>query len=134
MAGDKKAYIKEIAYNVTRLAGITTTIIGMLGGEVEDEDMVDIARGDSETFRQLPNAIAMKSGSDVNHVRLHIGDCTLVGALVMGDQTLSRPLKELILQQVDICKVHDKLLQKDIPLADVVMDHWMEWRRSSGQE
>lgn len=134
MTGDNKIYLKEIAYNVTRLAGITTTIIGMVGGTANDEDMVDFARGDSETFRQLPNAIAMKSGSDVNHVRLLIGDRTLVGALVMGDQTLSRPLKELILRQVDICKVHDRLLQKDVPLADVVMDHWMEWRRSRAQE
>ena len=132
MAGDKKEYIKEIAFNVTRLAGITTTIIGMVGvGNSEDEDMVDIARGDSETFRQLPNGIAMKSGSDVNHVRLLIGDTTLVGALIMGDQTLARPIKEMILGQVDICKVHDKFFEKDIPLADIVMDHWMEWRQQS---
>jgi len=135
MAGDKKEYIKEIAFNVTRLAGITTTIIGNVGvGTSEDMDMVNIARGDSETFRQLPNGIAMKSGSDVNHVRLLIGDTTLVGALVMGDQTLSRPIKELILGQVDICKVHDKFFEKDIPLADIVMDEWMEWRQKSGQE
>jgi 3-phenylpropionate/trans-cinnamate dioxygenase ferredoxin reductase subunit len=134
MAGGNKIYRKEIAFNVTRLAGVTTTIIGMVGGEISDDDMVDIARGDSETFRQLPNAIAMKAGSDVNHVRLLIGDCTLVGALVMGDQTLSRPLKELILEQVDICKVHDKLLDKDSILADVVMDHWSEWRQNGAAE
>jgi len=135
MAGGREKYIKEIAFNVTRLAGITTTIIGMVGaGNSVDEDMVDIARGDSETFRQLPNGIAMKSGSDVNHVRLLIGDTTLVGAVVMGDQTLSRPIKELILGQVDICKVHDKFFEKDIPLADIVMDQWMEWRQKNEQE
>jgi NAD(P)H-nitrite reductase large subunit len=134
MTGEKKIYRKEIAYNVTRIAGITTTIIGMVGGEISDEDMLDIARGDSETFRQLPNAIAMKSGSDINHVRLLIGESTLVGALIMGDQTLSRPLKELILNQVDIKKIHDKLLLQQAPLADIVMDHWMEWRQSSAQE
>ena len=134
MTGEKKIYRKTIAYNVTRLAGITTTIIGMVGGEVADEDMVDIARGDSETFRQLPNAIAMKSGSDVNHVRLLIGESTLVGALVMGDQTLSRPLKELILEQMDISKIHDSLLKDQAHLADIVMDHWLEWRRKSAEE
>ena len=131
MTGEKKVYRKEIAYNVTRLAGITTTIIGMVGGEISDEDMLDIARGDSETFRQLPNAIAMKSGSDINHVRLLIGENTLVGALVMGDQTLSRPLKELILTQVDIKEIHDKLLQNEILLSEIIMDQWMAWRQSS---
>lgn len=135
MAGDRKKYIKEIAFNVTRLAGITTTIIGTVGVvNSADEDMIDIARGDSETFRQLPNGIAMKSGSDVNHVRLLIGETTLVGALVMGDQTLSRPIKELILRQVDICKVHDRFFEKNIPLADVIMDHWMEWREANRQK
>ncbi|MFH2040869.1 MAG: FAD-dependent oxidoreductase, partial [Chloroflexota bacterium] len=103
MAGENQDYIKEIAFNVTRLAGITTTIIGNIGnGNSEDKDMVNIARGDSETFQQLPNGIALKSGSDVNQVRLLIGETTLVGALVMGDQTLSHPIKELILKQVDI--------------------------------
>lgn len=130
MTGERNLYRKEIAFNVTRLAGITTTIIGMVGGEIQDEDMLDIARGDSETFRQLPNAIAMRSGSDINHVRLLIGETTLVGALVMGDQTLSRPLKELILNQVDIKPFHDKMLLKQVPLADLVMDRWMEWRQA----
>jgi NAD(P)H-nitrite reductase large subunit len=134
MTGEKKIYRKEIAYNVTRLAGITTTIVGMVGGEISDEDLLDIARGDSETFRQLPNAIAMKSGSDINHVRLLIGESTLVGALVMGDQTLSRPLKDMILNQVDIENIHEKLLLKQTPLADLVMDQWMEWRQSGAKE
>ncbi len=133
MTGEKEEYTKEIAFNVTRLAGITTTIIGNIGdGISEDKDLVNIARGDSETFRQLPNGIAMKSGSDVNHVRLLVGDSTLVGALVMGDQTLSRPIKELILGQVNIRKVHDQFFEKEIPLADVIMDQWLEWRQKSG--
>ena len=132
MAGDRKVYIKEIVFNITRLAGITTTIIGTVGsGNSSDMDMVDIARGDSETFRQLPNGISMRSGSDVNHIRLLVGENTLVGAVVMGDQTLSRPIKELILGQVDICNIHDKFFEKDAPLADLIMDQWMEWRQKN---
>jgi NAD(P)H-nitrite reductase large subunit len=134
MAGERKTYRKEIAYNVTRLAGITTTIIGMVGGDITDADMLDIARGDSETFRQLPNAIALRSGSDVNHVRLLIGETTLVGALVMGDQTLSRPLKELILNQVNISQIHDRLLQTEGSLGNIVVDHWMAWKQRNKQE
>jgi NAD(P)H-nitrite reductase large subunit len=130
MAGDRKTYRKEISYNVTRLAGITTTIIGMVGGETSDDDMIDIARGDSETFRQLPNAIASQSGSDVNHVRLLIGERTLMGALVMGDQTLSRPLKELILGQVDISNLRGNLLDADLSLADLIMEFWEQVRQN----
>ena len=129
MTGERRTYRKEIAYNVTRLAGVTTTIIGTVGGEITDADMLDIARGDSETFRQLPNAIALRSGSDINHVRLLIGETTLVGALVMGDQTLSRPLKELILNQVDISQIRDRLLQAEGTLGNIVVDHWMAWKQ-----
>lgn len=132
MAGGKQAYKKEIAYNVTRLAGVTTTIIGMLGGNRTDDDLLDIARGDSEVFQQPPNAIAMRSGSDVNQIRMMVGEKTLVGAIVMGDQTLSRPIKELILNQVEICPIHDLLLQKDVLLAELVMNFWMDWKKNEG--
>ena len=49
MAGEATPYHKPIAFNVTRLAGLTTTIIGTVG-RGEDHDMVGIARGDSETL------------------------------------------------------------------------------------
>jgi len=130
MAGQRVIYLKEIAYNVTRLAGVTTTIIGMLGGSREEQDLVDIARGESETFRKLPNAIAMTTGSEINQVRVMIGDNTLVGALVMGDQTLSRPLKELILNQVEITAVRSRLIQPSSPVGDILMDQWITWKNS----
>ncbi len=49
MAGKQTAYIKSIPSNVTRLAGLTTTIIGAVG-KGRDEDVVGIARGDSEVL------------------------------------------------------------------------------------
>lgn len=128
MTGKREVYQKEIAYNVTRLAGVTTTVIGMLGGSPDEQDLVDIARGESETFRKLPNAIAMKTGSEINQVRVMVAEKALVGALVMGDQTLARPLKELILNQVDISAVRERLLQSSTQLGNLLMDHWLAWK------
>jgi len=54
MAGRKKAHVKSIPFNVTRLANLTTTIIGTVG-QGRDEDLLGIARGDSEIWRQLPD-------------------------------------------------------------------------------
>jgi NAD(P)H-nitrite reductase large subunit len=88
MVGNHKPYIKTVPFNVTRLAGLTTTIIGAVGNG-RDEDVVGIARGDSETWRQLPDAIVAQSGFDVNRVRLLVGEDHLIGAFVMGDQKLS---------------------------------------------
>lgn len=88
MVGKKVLYHKDFAFNVTRLAKLTTTIIGTVG-EGKDADLVGIARGDSEVWRELPDAIAAQSNFDVNHLRLLVGKETLVGAILIGDQSLS---------------------------------------------
>ena len=127
MAGEKKAYIKSAPFNVTRLAGLTTTIIGTVG-RGHDNDMVGIARGDSETWRALPDAIVAQTGFEVNRLRLLVGERTLLGAVVMGDQKLSFPLEKIISAQADISPVRDKLLQPGAPIADIIVDFWTTWR------
>ncbi|GIK08991.1 MAG: pyridine nucleotide-disulfide oxidoreductase [Anaerolineaceae bacterium] len=130
MAGKKTAYLKSVPFNVTRLAGLTTTIIGAIGRGGRDEDLVGIARGDSETFRSLPDAILAQSGFDVNHLRLMIGRKTLLGALVMGDQTLSMPLQKMIADGADITPIRSRLLARDTRIADVVAEFWKEWSKT----
>jgi NAD(P)H-nitrite reductase large subunit len=127
MAGRLAAYQKAVPFNVTRLAGLTTTIIGTIG-RGRDADLLGIARGDSETWRQLPDAIAAQSDFDVNRLRVMVGERTLLGAIVMGDQTLSQPLHHLITHQVDITPMRDSLLQPTPNLADLIADFWSEWR------
>jgi hypothetical protein len=64
------------------------------------------------------------SGSDINHVRLMLGERTLLGALIMGEQKLSLPLEEMIFAQVDITSIRAQLLQPGAPLGHLVMDYW----------
>lgn len=123
MAGGRKAYVKMVPFNVTRLAGLTTTIIGTVG-QGRDEDVVGIARGDSETWRQLPDALVVQGGFDVNRVRLLVGQQHLLGAVVMGDQKLSMPLQRIIAQKINIAPIRDLLLRKDVKIADVIVDFW----------
>jgi NAD(P)H-nitrite reductase large subunit len=123
MTGQNKTYIKTLPFNVTRLAGLTTTILGMVGTG-HDDDVVGIARGDSETWRQLPDAIVTQGGFEVNRVRLIVGQKHLLGAVVMGDQKLSMPLQRLIGDKVNITSIRDLLLAKDAKIADVILDFW----------
>lgn len=124
MAGENTAYSKPIPFNVTRLANLTTTIIGTVG-RGKDPDLVGIARGDSETWRQLPDAIAAQSDFDVNRLRILVGQKRLLGAILMGDQTLSRALHFLILHQIDITPIRTLLLKPGAPLADILADFWI---------
>ena len=127
MAGITSVYRKIIPFNVTRLATLTTTIIGTVG-RGEDEDVVGIVRGDSESWRQLPDAIAAQADFDVNRLRVLVGKDTLLGAIVMGDQTLSRPLQRLITEQADITPIRQQLVQPRAPLVDVLADFWSQWQ------
>ncbi len=127
MTGLNTPYSKTVPFNVTRLAGLTTTIIGTVGRGA-DEDLLGIARGDSETWRQLPAAITAQKGFDVNRLRLMVGSQHLLGAIVIGDQTLSRPLQNLISEKVDITPIRELLLAPDADLSEIIVDFWSSWR------
>jgi NAD(P)H-nitrite reductase large subunit len=124
MAGRKTAYLKAPPFNVTRLAGLTTTIIGTVG-RGRDDDLVSIARGDSETWRQLPDSMVAQTGFDVNRLRLLVGEKTLLGAIVMGDQKLSLPLERMISERVDITPIREKLLMPDAKIGDLIAEYWV---------
>jgi NAD(P)H-nitrite reductase large subunit len=123
MAGNITSYRRTVPFNVTRLAGLTTTIIGSVG-QGSDPDLVGIARGDSETWRQSTQSITVESHFDVNHLRLLVGKDRLLGAVVMGDQKLSYPLEKLIGESVDISPIQHKLLTKGAKVGDVIAEFW----------
>jgi NAD(P)H-nitrite reductase large subunit len=121
MAGGKVAYVKGTACNVTMLANLKVTIIGSVGTKKakgkdkpkepeKDKDLVTIARGDSEAWRVAPTAWVLSDSHDVNRIRLFVGEKTIVGALVMGDQTWSRPLQRLISAEADITPIRAALV------------------------
>lgn len=130
MAGQLRAYVKPVAMNVTRLAGLTTTIIGAVGGG-RDDDLVGIARGDSETWRQFPDAIVAQGGFEFNRLRLMIGQRHILGAIVMGDQLLSYALQSIVSQKMDISASRSALLEPNAPIADLLSDYWTKARPNS---
>ena len=127
-AGAGKPFLKDVPFNVTRLAGLTTTIIGSVGTGGRDGDRIGIARSESESWYEIPEAIASQSGFDVNHIRLMVAEKHLAGAIVMGDQTLSRPIYELVKNKVDIGVIRESLLRPDAPVAEIVAGFWVSQR------
>ena len=136
MAGRGQPYVKPPALNVTRLAGVTTTLIGAVG-QGRDADLAGIARGDSETWRgaaALPGAIVVEDASEVNRVRVLVGEKTLIGAVVMGDQSLSRPLEELVARQVDIAAIRPQLLAPAADPRAIIGPFWEAWRQRNASQ
>jgi NADPH-dependent 2,4-dienoyl-CoA reductase/sulfur reductase-like enzyme len=130
MAGADEVYQRKTPFNVTRIGGITTTLIGRLGQGEKDEDLVAIARGDSETWRTCADVFAVEKDTAHDRVRLLVGDQQILGALVMGDQTLSRPLQHLIAEEVDIRSIRGELMSQPAQLVSLIERLWAETQAS----
>jgi NAD(P)H-nitrite reductase large subunit len=120
-------YVPSVALNVTRLAGRTITIMGTVGNG-KDEDVKGIARGDSETWRQLGDAAIVEHESRNARVRMALTDRTIVGAIVMGDQALSFPLQEIIASHADVSALAERLREGDASVAELVDRFWRDWK------
>ncbi len=132
MAGALHRYRRPPPFNVTRIGGITTTILGAVGQGRESEDLQAIARGDSEGWRIQPDAMVVETGESFSRARLLLGEGLILGAVVMGDQSLSRPLQHLIGHKVDITPIRDRLLAEPPRMIGTVIDFWTEWGAGAG--
>jgi NAD(P)H-nitrite reductase large subunit len=65
-------------------------------------------------------------------VRLVLDEWCIVGALVMGDQTWSRPLEQLIRQRVDITEIRPVLVADRPDRLDRLAIFYDRWKRTNG--
>ncbi len=121
-------YEKGVPINVTRLAGLKTTIIGTVGSGGRDADLEGLQRGDSQTWSEVGNAVAIEAQTHGARVRLAVGERTLAGAVVMGDQSLSFPLQDLIEARADVGSIAANLKAAGAAIAELVEVCWREWK------
>lgn len=121
MLGLPAAYNKPSALNVTRLGGVTTTIIGevrRMGGPANE-----MVRGESDTWQIVPDAVVAELGCEVDRIRLMVGPRRIAGALIMGDQRYSPLFQRLIEQRVDISPIRAQLLALDEQVLKALADY-----------
>lgn len=113
--------------NITRLAGFKITIIGAVGSG-KDSDLQGLARGDSQTWAELGEAMMVETRDAGAHLRLAIGEGTITGAVVMGDQAVSFALQELIEAHADVSAIKASLLEPGAQVASIIEGFWQEWK------
>jgi NAD(P)H-nitrite reductase large subunit len=128
MAGGREAYVKGTPFNACLLFGLHITAIGQLGGardEGEPEVFQHISRGSSEIWATRPRAYASAwSQVGTNTVRLVLSEDRLVGALVVGEQTLADPLRDLIELQVNVLPLRRYLEAGGPEMAGKIQQYW----------
>ena len=120
MAGIPTPYLRRTPMNVTRLSGLTTTIIGQVGSSDKSQEF-SIVRGESESWQLMPDAVICQNEFDVNRLRLVVGRDRIIGAVLIGDQTLSLTLESIIADKISIQEIRDELIEPDANLADILI-------------
>ncbi|HEX4933571.1 MAG TPA: FAD-dependent oxidoreductase [Gemmatimonadaceae bacterium] len=121
MAGMRVVHRTRPALNVTRVAGITATIIGAVGAS-DDPDLLTLTRGQSERWVADPSSWSVSGARRDDRLRVVVSGRAIVGAVVMGDQTLSQPLAHLIGEEVDISALRPALDRSPEDALDLLLD------------
>ena len=121
MAGAKRRHVKHTAVNVTRLAGIATTIVGAVGG-ASDPDLVTLTRGQSERWDAPVGATHVSGCRGDDRLRLVLQDDVLIGVLAMGVEGVRRPLTNLIGRRVDRATMHQAAVAQPDAALDFLTD------------
>ena len=122
MCGGSEVYRRPAPFNVTKIGGIMTTLIGAVGTGGREGDLVTLARGDSSLWRERLDGFAVAADTGDNHLRLVLSEDRILGAVVMGDQALSRPLQHAIREGLDISAVRGRLKEHPAAVAQVLAE------------
>lgn len=123
MAGGSAVWQPGPALNVTRLAGITTAVIGRVGGGPPDPDLQTLTRGQSERWDRLPGShpFARSNGSD--RIRVLLDAERVTGAVVMGDQEPARVLERAIRERTPLDAVRGHLRSHPEHGVTLLLEH-----------
>jgi NAD(P)H-nitrite reductase large subunit len=130
MTGARQPYRKGVPFNAALLFGLHLTAIGQVAaagrGEDDAEELSFISRGSSEVWSAKPGGGYASAWAEdgASSKRLVIRENTIVGALLLGNQRLADPLRDLIDRRIDVSSFKPRLMAGGDLLAEAVMEAW----------
>ena len=110
MTGARMICTREVSFNAIRVGGIMTATIGAVeqGG---DPKFLTVASNERQSWRVCRQEGDVVHADPANRVRVLVGERTIVGAVVIEDQTLAYPLLQMIQDETDISSIRSSLVQ-----------------------
>jgi NAD(P)H-nitrite reductase large subunit len=130
-------YDKGTPFNAALLFGVHLTVIGRVGsGDARNEDDLEelsyLSRGSSQVWT-APFRSSYRSAWDhagASSVRIVLSGNKIVGALLLGNQQLADPLREMVEAEVDMTPYTTWLLEAaPDALPAAVLRTWRQWRQ-----
>ena len=104
MTGHDAVYTREALINVVRIGDIITATLGAI-----EPSVLTVASNDPQNWQVCRQARDIAHDDKVNRVRVLLGEHSILGAVVMGDQTLATPLFQMIQAGIDISSILPEL-------------------------
>jgi NAD(P)H-nitrite reductase large subunit len=134
-ASPQYSYQKGSPFNAALLFGVHLTVIGQISGshkENEGEALSYLSRGSSQVWT-APFTSSHRSAWDAdsaNSIRIVMANGRIVGALLLGEQRLADPLRELVQKEADLSAYQAQLLAAGDNLPRLIHKLWSEWSQS----
>ncbi len=138
MTGNAYAYEKGSPFNACLLFGLHIATMGQINpGREEDEEeakiLQHISRGSSEVwFTHARPYLSAWSQEGDNTIRLVFKGDILIGALIIGDQSLADPIRYLVEHEINIQGMRPELEAGGDILRQTLLRYWQQ--RSKQQE
>lgn len=135
MTGLKQPYRKGVPFNAALLFGLHLTAIGQVAAAGRDdtdaEELSFISRGASEVWTSTAGTGYTSAWADdgTSSQRLIVRDNVIVGALLLGNQRLADPLRDLIERRINVERVKKQLMSGGTAMSVAVMDTWTRLKR-----
>jgi NAD(P)H-nitrite reductase large subunit len=130
MTGTRHAYVKGSPFNACLLFGLHITTMGQINPREEDANvhiLQHISRGSSEVWYTHPRPYRSAwAADDENTIRLVLSGDYLAGAVVIGEQRLSDPLRYLIEHHVNVRAMLPELMAGGDILKTCLLDYWRQ--------
>ena len=104
MVGEPTMYTHEPLFNVVRVGDIITATIGSI-----EPALLTITSDNPESWQICRHPGDAVHNDKLSRVRVLLGERSILGAIVMGDQTLATPLMHMIQSGADISSILPEL-------------------------
>ena len=137
MAGARTPYSTSAPFNAALVFGAHITAIGQAGSGQRHGDDANLmlqyqSRGSSEAWWARPGGpyTSAWSHNGENSLRLVLRGNRITGALILGNQDLADPLRDLIEQRVDVSPIQAQLRGDELVINKSIRTFWGQWQRT----